>query len=82
MRQNIRRHYPLLQSDCEKGGMASFVEEVGMNVGIGRDDIESEESSSSPQMTIFIGQSLAEARAETEEGETVELMMTGTDTSS
>ncbi|KAE9407221.1 hypothetical protein BT96DRAFT_914811 [Gymnopus androsaceus JB14] len=34
VKRNIHLHYPLLQSECEKGGMASFVEEVGMNVGI------------------------------------------------
>ncbi|KAE9398099.1 hypothetical protein BT96DRAFT_920985 [Gymnopus androsaceus JB14] len=34
VKRNIHLHYPHLQSDCERGGMASFVEEVGMNVGI------------------------------------------------
>lgn len=33
-RRAILRHYPALEDDLETGGMASFIEEVGMDVGV------------------------------------------------
>lgn len=33
-RASIHEHYPRLQSDCENKGMAGFLEEVAMDVGI------------------------------------------------
>ena len=43
IRQGIIQQFPRLQEDCERGGLASYVKEVGVDVGYVDDEKEEEE---------------------------------------